>query len=962
MEEEFEDYQGEVIPFEDYEGEVIPFEESQPEPTPRNVIPSLNSPNAGILEQVVNIPSTVAGGIINAGKELVQTGIATSPLGVISRGVEKFFPDSAAAKVAKPISEGYEKVAGLAEEYIPEYQYQGGIEETVGGLTQVGVGLAGGNKLAAAQAIAKKLPNFYKNLARFGGAEAGIASTVSEDSDTLITGENSIFGDWNPISIALDEDGDYNEEMLKKRMNILFDAFLIAKPLEYTSRVIGSGLSFATNLTLGNFLKMGSKWSQEDEVARTILDKLVEITPNMTPRELAVKRAELIEIIDQNKNVVVDMAERGIENPQLVLDTMSALERGVNPENLELIARLRRIRKSAESSGAPKLEAALDRPVQAIDTTTSEAERLAGGSETIEQARQAIVQSGREDVSAFRNKTAEAQAQLNKTAKEASSFVKDDPVFGPKLADQDANTDLDFGREARHTKLEIGEEVTGELDKLDDIKVEKLNEIPEGVEITTRKDFAKLLTEASKLGLDKNLLKDFRAAKGDFKKLYSLVPRLNKKINNAFNDRNSNLADAGIAIRDYLNNEMENIPEAADFVKFFKEEYAPFAKEGKTGEIHKLKTQTIDRKMGVDDFREGRQKILTEALDQDDFSVDKISNLLRRGNNERLVADYYIADSMRGLNEKLASSDSIEDINLGTWVSSLSGKIDKLKRVAPEQATRLNSFVTKLKDRNLNIKELKKQVETLSKEADKAERQIIGKELAPFFDKTLNGKEVANGYEIFKGYIADSKNTQRLDNLIERINSSGSKDAKQGLQSAFIKYFRENVLSQVREQGTGVPELEKTVDFAFDRGRKIFSDKPEFIEALKTLNDIAQKISKSRGSGKQAAFIDFTQMAKGARGGVDFLVTQAFGALNRIGARVRSGAGKIVGAADPQENLRTITDAFLADPDKFLAIANRVTMKDSRGLDPQVRRDLYKWLTQSGVYDGNELPPEGIDE
>lgn len=80
------------------------------------------------------------------------------------------------------------------------------------------------------------------------------------------------------------------------------------------------------------------------------------------------------------------------------------------------------------------------------------------------------------------------------------------------------------------------------------------------------------------------------------------------------------------------------------------------------------------------------------------------------------------------------------------------------------------------------------------------------------------------------------------------------------------------------------------------------------------------------------------------------LVTLTFGALSRIGARVRASfTGFINDKINPAASVR-LAETLLSNPDEFVEIARKVIPDPDKGMSQEQMDLLYAWAIRSGIY------------
>ena len=133
------------------------------------------------------------------------------------------------------------------------------------------------------------------------------------------------------------------------------------------------------------------------------------------------------------------------------------------------------------------------------------------------------------------------------------------------------------------------------------------------------------------------------------------------------------------------------------------------------------------------------------------------------------------------------------------------------------------------------------------------------------------------------------------------------------------------------------------------------------MDAIKSIVRQTTELDRGRTANKVPIF-DTSEFRKAASGGVDFLITQAFGALNRVGARVRSGAGRILNRVDPKDTAAVMMDKLMSDPHEFVKIEKEIEKSKQKNLSPELKKRLYQFFSISGAYalDGEDQQTEEL--
>lgn len=314
----------------------------------------------------------------------------------------------------------------------------GGTELVTGGLG----GLGAASKLLSS---VKTLSNsrFLSGLTKLLGFEGGAATSISSDSDTVLVGQNALFKGLQedfPLlqGVRPDADDTEAETILKNRMNILADAAMIAKPAEAVVKGATWVGRLGWSVAIAPFLKVGSRSAQEEAIANEILSNLANVGAKSDEASVAAK-ARIVELIQNNADVFLKTDDALLNDINMSVDTVTALERALKDNNTaearQLVAKARSMRSGALNSagGAPQTVDALGAPARALEETTTNIDTKLGGDAAIEQSRQGLVASGRADIKAADDLVADLDLRLKKAEGDMERLIKEDPTFGARI-------------------------------------------------------------------------------------------------------------------------------------------------------------------------------------------------------------------------------------------------------------------------------------------------------------------------------------------------------------------------------------------------------------------------------------------------------------------------------------------------------------------------------------------------
>jgi len=417
--------------------------------------------------------------------------------------------------------------------------------------------------------------------------------------------------------------------------------------------------------------------------------------------------------------------------------------------------------------------------------------------------------------------------------------------------------------------------------------------------------------------------------------------------------------------------QVNKIDAAKTAMSYYKNTYSKFWRDGGVlQEVDRVNNTSAGRLKQAGPIDATRETVVNTINDKTRLQADNILNVLMRkegGESVDDVVDYIIADAVslldaqvgKPLNEvdfasvrqTLSDRASLLDGNPATKgasdkIRAFLRQMQRLQTITPEIAAR----ISKANDRLKQVK-------------DAAYKGALGRFFAGADGKPLtNTEEVLNKYFNDKQSLGMSEGAPSGDlvDLMRTINSiadPAERDLTQkGVGAAFSKFFREKFLIASKElpNQRGISEAKITEELGgitnfLNKAEIIYVNNPENVEGLKRLLEL-NGVQVGTRKATSGAGNSITADKAAAITAVNKLVTLTFGALSRIGARIRSGAsGFIADTLDGGESAR-IAENLLSNPDKFVEIANKVLPADNAAMSQEQVELLYAYLIRSQIY------------
>lgn len=899
------------------------------------------------------LPSNITGGVYNVARNVGETALA-----------------------ARDLLTGRQDAPEFSEK-VPEYDPRdiGGnwFDKLLVEGVEIGAGTVGGGAMAgqAVSKIAPQIPNFIRRLAQFAGAEAGMATTVDPNIDTLLVGDKSMLKLIG--GLGLDPEGNYSEELLKKRLNILLDSAIVTPAGAGVARLGGETIKFINDIVVKPALKFFDPGSREKALVKNIMEQLLDITGEETPQELAEKQQKIIELIEKNKEIIFKTGDERVEDIQIIRDTMSAIEKGTTDPSL--IARAKGIRQKIEGKGAPKIEEAITAPMRESERVITQTEEVLGGQEAATKTRETLQEAAQKEMDTYLEQVSQARQRVIESEEGINSLLKEDPTFGPllkELGDQ-AGVDIDISSRTADAADKILEKVNEASEIMTKRKNDLFNSISSGlpVDIERLNDF--ISPEGARGVSDilegSPLMAKLGQAATDFKELYNFVNLdLQKEIDRLVSEQKFDDANILRDFKHHVQNDQlqyvidttadESAKRAMDYYKT----YATFWRDGRLQDIQDLQRKY---KLSPRDKQVEQRKVLTGTLGDPKSReyTEQIAELLKSeegGKNPGLILDYVLGDIASELQKSIniSKTGAIDPQDIRKFSNTLDKFVPIFKSVDPDQIKRINTFLTKLKDKQISKAELQKELDELIKKQSEIEKEIFSGRFKEFF-KEEGGVRFprTSNKAVYTELFKNPDVVDKLPTLMKEAKASGGKEAVKGLQAAYVDYLKDNITRFGRGRA-GEPMLEAMTESElktlFDKGDVLFEgEEKQLWDAIKFVTTEAFDTLAKRGPGQAGAF-DITEITKEARGALDFLVTWTVGVLNRTAARARSALGRGLSRLDPKDEVRRTLDIIMSDPDQFIKFAKTIQKEDLREISPRTKRELYKFFVKLGIYNEGE--------
>jgi hypothetical protein len=965
----------------------------------------------GVVDTAENLAGGVAGGAVNVGRNLAETGVAAATTSPIVEGYKTL----TGSEGPEFYEEGRDTLARGMEDTLPKFNPKG-TAETIGSIgTEIGAGIVIGNKaLAAAKAagvapaalegLATKAPRAIKYLTKKfveGAVQAApTAATVDDQSDTLVVGENALI----PIMQGLDTSNpDEMEAMINRRMNVLLDAAVVAAPIEVGADQGKKFLKFAYDTFYTPVKKAFSQTAKSNAIMSDLMDAVGRAADPADPnsQEALAAKDRVVQILKspEFQEMKMSLNKTGVSDIDFRRDTASAVEAGLEKDPSEQADAIRSVfreaRKQAtdiDDPGFQQTKIASERPVKASERLMQESEEVFGSTPGMERARTGIQEGGQKEVQTAEDLMTSAETNASRAEAELPDKLREGPI-GTALAEAEV-APVSKGRQIRN---ETAEELLGteaEISKeIDEVSRTKWANIPEGLEADEESltnvlvDAMDYLTPKMKRAL-KNAGFDPLAEEGsivDFKKLQEIRKPLSDEI-----ARMRIRGDKGVqelaALRTNLNEaQPEFVRETAkkkgkvgakaleDALDYERTVRGPDRKSGLPGELRDIRNRRgLNLPVKEDEEASALHRTLTS--DQPKTPIHFTNYIVKnRPEKKDLIVKYAFADASDKLLRKIKSGEGLSSVDPTDVMGSLESYrqiLNSNPEVFGKELKELDTFYDSITRNKNDIKKLREIVKTHAANFEKVKKDIYEVRLNDFFEK--NGDPKPDGYASLSKVFMNPQATGsvgkgKLDDLIRLAEESGDPMVLDGMKAGWMKLVRDELFTSAPDAAsTRSLSAAKTEDFLNETGKsnllrvgeKLFKgDDGVLIDSLKRVLQPALDTTVSAKSGSSK--FQKGNVVREAKEAVAAGVRLKYGPLTRKGTTINTVVGKLLDYVVKNKKQEAALDAIMSDPDGFLKAYDDFVK--STAPTKERARHLFKFFVYSGIYnegDQNQFDKE----
>lgn len=414
--------------------------------------------------------------------------------------------------------------------------------------------------------------------------------------------------------------------------------------------------------------------------------------------------------------------------------------------------------------------------------------------------------------------------------------------------------------------------------------------------------------------------------------------------------------------------------DAQNAIAYMKNEFAPFWKDGGTGEFADIFDMTIGRTRPGSDvpFNQTTFQSETDSLiknmigSADTPKVNQLVKVLESTsdpNARNNVLEYIMQDNIipmfSSLRDEFTKTGDIKNFDINSFEQALVKYGQILNKNFPDEAKLLDEYANNIRnnasDRNIVEAELAKAEQLVNTNRER----VLNSTLGNFFQKNAIGEidrtaPVTNGFEQFRK-ILTNESTAR-DVIGDILSRSGDNPLiREAMQTAYLMQLKTKVLditqgsfgSRAVTQST-TTRIDEGTSQLIPLGRDLFSDKPEVMAGFEELIAIGDKITKNMRS-KPVPTESGTSYLKETKAAANKIIYFTMGVLSSAGTKARVIASTVDDYARARQDAYVQTmDALFANADEFGRIALEVT--EAGTLTPKVKQDIKKNFLKGLVF------------
>jgi hypothetical protein len=288
-----------------------------------------------------------------------------------------------------------------------------------------------GNKLG--QGISRRTNQGSLDTKLIAATAALAVETLTNNPDeaTLITGDNALVELMEGVPI--DENGRYSEQVLSKKLNQLVDTMATAGPLAAGVNAVAKAGEMSKRIVVNALSDVlpGTK-NTEKRIAREILEAFG------VGDEAGVQRLQ--KYLNEHAQEVIAFSEGKIDDAVIERSSMSAIAEGAGIDKDHLMrTQALQMEKAVEKEGDASLLTKKQQPMRVLGDTMQQASDSRGGMDAVKQVHDSMANQAIDAVSGNQQKFAQVKSDTDRLLQSARTNAKS------KIAVQKTDNEINVG-------------------------------------------------------------------------------------------------------------------------------------------------------------------------------------------------------------------------------------------------------------------------------------------------------------------------------------------------------------------------------------------------------------------------------------------------------------------------------------------------------------------------------------
>ena len=981
----------------------------------KNTLITLSAINDLLANSVYEGINTAANAAIEAtnevtGLEINELDLKSDLVSVVDEAIPSFPKDSSGV-VDGLVFEGTQIVAGgIAGAKIGDR-----ILEGIGRISNL-FSKTRNSRSVAKELVTKYAPK-SANATKAISTEAGMAAALDPDVQTIFAGENAMLPLGFGIEVD-PSDPAYKQIIAKKAnilADAVIAARGLQTVAEATARSAKIVYLFSGASTIRGALSVDAR---QEAFVDNILQMLTQaVEPGVTGQRAVEIQRQLVKTIQDNSEVLTRIDDEEVAIGLSTLAAIQRAYRSGDTDVARRILSTAQRLEQGSLSKSPTSQLAVKQgaPGRALAEETERMFDSRGGATGVNQAGDSIRAEALAPIQQGQLLVDAAELSQTQFAERVAREIDNNPLVGEKL-DQlrsvdgvsvviDRNASMDsimkslFEAATQMTKKkdELFSKIKGgQLNRRDADGVQFGEQLYDVLLDVNNKDFlnpannikpgttqvAELLQAVSKMDREEAIA--FLSNKVTFEDLYTkirpnLADRLSSLKQEGSNESLTLMQDL-LALKRLIDDDAilylddtgqtKILGSAQEAMDYYKGDYSTFWRDGGIlQDVHRVNSSGISQAGPLDAARNAVEGGLTDANRLQGDNIIKVLMSEEGGGNVNDLYDYIIGDAVAALDTQ--AGKALEEISFAPVRQKLMDRASILDNNPSTKPTadRIRTFLKDMARLEKVTPELSAKLENAKANLVRIKEDTYKGVLGKFFK---DGEIRPNTQEVLNDYFKDrdslgivyGKPAGPLVDLMATISkmkfSETREKAQLGVQAAFAKFFREKFLIATKEipNQRGVSEAKINQELGditnfLDKASIIFRDRPENVEGLRTMLELAG-VQVGARKATTGAGNSITADKAEAITAVNKLVTLTFGALSRLGARIRSGATSVISERLDPAGSAMLAEQLLTNPKEFLEIAKKVIPKEGQGMRQDQIDLFYAWAVRSNIYDTAE--------